>query len=112
MRIPVTEQGLVIPKEFLAGVQAVEIHQEDHRIVMIVEPDSGLRIESSPGSFGIGKLESKSELMDDNLSKTPLGQRLRELRTQIVASGERLLTPDEIEQEIAEQRDRFRDVES
>jgi hypothetical protein len=43
--------------------------------------------------------------------KTPLGKRLRELRAQIVASGERLLTAEEIEQEIAEQRDRLRYLE-
>ncbi|WP_265579913.1 hypothetical protein [Vasconcelosia minhoensis] len=36
-----------------------------------------------------------------------MGQRLRELRSQIVASGEKLLTPEEFEQEIAEQRDRL-----
>lgn len=38
---------------------------------------------------------------------TYLGQRLRELRAQIVASGEPLLTPEEIQQEILEQRERL-----
>jgi ATPase subunit of ABC transporter with duplicated ATPase domains len=36
-----------------------------------------------------------------------LGQRLRALRAQIVASGEPLLTPEEIQHEISEQRERL-----
>lgn len=40
-----------------------------------------------------------------------LGQRLRSLRAEIVASGEPLLTAEEISQEIAEQRDRLHDLE-
>jgi hypothetical protein len=37
-------------------------------------------------------------------ARTELGRRLRALREQIVASGERLLDWDELEQEIAERR--------
>jgi hypothetical protein len=47
---------------------------------------------------------------DDSPTREPttsLGQRLRGLRAQIVASGEPLLTPEEIQQEISEQRERF-----
>jgi hypothetical protein len=36
--------------------------------------------------------------------KTPLGERLREIRSRIVASGEPLLSRDEIEKEIASRR--------
>ena len=36
--------------------------------------------------------------------RTPLGHRLWELRRQIVASGEKLLTWEEIEREVAERR--------
>ena len=39
-----------------------------------------------------------------------LGERLRELRNKIVASGERLLTAEEIEQEIADGRNRLGDL--
>jgi hypothetical protein len=36
--------------------------------------------------------------------KTPLGRRLWELRQQMIASGERLLSWEEIEREVAERR--------
>ena len=36
--------------------------------------------------------------------RTPLGRRLWEIRAQIVASGERLLSWEEVEQELAERR--------
>jgi hypothetical protein len=39
------------------------------------------------------------------------GQRLRALRAKIVASGEPLLTAEAIEQEIGEQRDRFKELD-
>ena len=35
MRARVTEQGLVIPKEWLVGVFEVEIRQENNRIVIV-----------------------------------------------------------------------------
>lgn len=37
-------------------------------------------------------------------ARTPLGRRLEELRTQIVSSGTRLLSWDEVEREVAERR--------
>ncbi|MBD2387896.1 DUF2281 domain-containing protein [Cylindrospermum sp. FACHB-282] len=37
-------------------------------------------------------------------TKTPLGERLRQLRTKIVASGAPLLTQDDIEKEITSRR--------
>ncbi|WP_414544426.1 DUF2281 domain-containing protein [Nostoc sp. CCY0012] len=37
-------------------------------------------------------------------NKTPLGERLREIRSRIVASGKPLLNRDEIEKEIASRR--------
>ena len=45
-----------------------------------------------------------------DVPKTPLGKRLWELRQQAIAAGMKLLTAEEIEQEIAEQRDRHRDL--
>ncbi|RUS98596.1 hypothetical protein DSM106972_079820 [Dulcicalothrix desertica PCC 7102] len=44
-------------------------------------------------------------------SKPPLGERLRKLRAKIVASGEPLLTPEEIEKEVASRRGGFQDNE-
>ena len=41
--------------------------------------------------------------------KPPLGERLRQLRAKLVASGEPLLTPEEIEKEIASRRGGFQD---
>jgi len=45
-----------------------------------------------------------------DVAKTPLGKRLWELRQQAIAAGMKLLTTEEIEQEMAEQRDRRRDL--
>jgi hypothetical protein len=87
MRIPVTENGLVIPKELLAGIQAMDIHQEHNRIVLT--PTQGAEPETVP-----------------YVPKTPLGKRLWSLRQEAIATGMKLLSAEEIEQEIAEQRDR------
>jgi virulence-associated protein VagC len=35
MKAKVTEQGVLIPKEFLAGIEEVEIRQEDNQIVIV-----------------------------------------------------------------------------
>jgi len=35
MKVKVTDQGVVIPKEFLEGVEEVEIRKEDHVIVVV-----------------------------------------------------------------------------
>ena len=45
-----------------------------------------------------------------DVAKTPLGKRLWELRQQAIAAGMKLLTTEEIEQEMAEQRDRHPDL--
>jgi virulence-associated protein VagC len=34
MRVNVTEQGLIIPKEFLTGIQAVEIRRDRDHIIL------------------------------------------------------------------------------
>jgi virulence-associated protein VagC len=34
MRVNVTEQGLIIPKEFLTGIQAVEIRRDHDHIIL------------------------------------------------------------------------------
>ena len=41
--------------------------------------------------------------------QTPLGRRLWEIRSSAIAAGEQLLTEEEIEQELAEQRGGYRD---
>jgi hypothetical protein len=43
-------------------------------------------------------------------SKSLLGQRLRQIRAEIVASGEHLLTRDELEKEIANRRGGLQEV--
>ncbi|MBG1266618.1 hypothetical protein [Nostoc sp. WHI] len=43
-------------------------------------------------------------------TKTQLGERLRQIRAKIVASGEPLLSQDEIEKEIASQRGGLQDM--
>jgi virulence-associated protein VagC len=35
VKAKVTEQGLIIPREFLEGIEEVEIHKEDNLIVVI-----------------------------------------------------------------------------
>lgn len=39
MRVKVTEQGLVIPKELLEGIQEVEIRREDHQLILVPIPE-------------------------------------------------------------------------
>jgi virulence-associated protein VagC len=50
MRVKVTEQGLVIPKELLEGIQEVEIRREDLKIVVIpiIKLDPILGLGSNP----------------------------------------------------------------
>ncbi len=47
-----------------------------------------------------------------SVNKTPLGERLRQIRSQIVASGESLLSRDEIEKEIASRRGGFQETDA
>ena len=50
MRFKVTEQGLVIPKELLEGIQEVEIRREDHQIILVpmAELDPIWDLDSNP----------------------------------------------------------------
>ena len=41
MRTKVTEQGVVIPKELLVGVEEVEIRQEDNLIIVVPTTSRG-----------------------------------------------------------------------
>lgn len=41
MKAKVTEKGVVIPKEFLEGIEEVEIRKEDHRIVVVPTIECG-----------------------------------------------------------------------
>ena len=42
--------------------------------------------------------------LKNSANKTPLGERLRQIRARIVASGKQLLDEDEIEKELASRR--------
>lgn len=35
MKAKVTQEGVIVPKEFLEGAEEVEIHKEDHKIIVI-----------------------------------------------------------------------------
>ena len=54
MRAKVTERGLLIPKEMLAGTEEVEIRKEDHRIVisLLTRPDPVLNLGERPVTCG------------------------------------------------------------
>jgi hypothetical protein len=45
--------------------------------------------------------------LKNSANKTPLGERLQQILTRIVASGKHLLDEDEIEKELASQRGRL-----
>ncbi|MEH2267379.1 MAG: hypothetical protein V7K68_02935 [Nostoc sp.] len=49
--------------------------------------------------------------LKSSANKTPLGERLRQIRTKIVASGKNLLDEDEIEKELANRRGGLQDRE-
>ncbi len=54
LKIKVTEQGVVVPKEFLNGIKEVEIRQEHNRIVIVpIEDDPILGLGSQPISDGV-----------------------------------------------------------
>ena len=55
MRIPVTEEGLVIPKELLAGIKVVEVHREKDQIILTsaLEEDPIWDLGSDPISLGL-----------------------------------------------------------
>jgi hypothetical protein len=91
MKIPVTKEGLVIPKDLLVGIQAVEIHQEQGRIVL------------TPTQLAEPKRQTY-------VPETPLGKKLWAIRQEAIAGGMKLSSIEKIEQEIAEQRDRHQDL--
>ncbi len=55
MRLKVTEKGVVIPKEFLEGIQAVEIRRENDQIILTptAEEDPIWGLGAEPTSLGI-----------------------------------------------------------
>ncbi|NJK28299.1 MAG: hypothetical protein HC925_07200 [Coleofasciculaceae cyanobacterium SM2_3_26] len=44
-------------------------------------------------------------------ARTPLGQKLRDIRAQIIASGAPLLTAEEVEREVAERRGGYQGID-
>jgi hypothetical protein len=65
-----------------------------------------------PASTAVGGLDPEPSRFEENhwrilverRPRTSLGERLREIRTKIIASGEPLLTWDDIDKELAERR--------
>jgi virulence-associated protein VagC len=55
MRVNVTEQGLIIPKELLTGIHAVEIRRENDQIILTptAEDDPIWGLGSEPITLGI-----------------------------------------------------------
>jgi hypothetical protein len=55
MKVRVTEQGLMIPKELLEGIQEFEIRKENHHFVLIptVETDPIWQLGSNPILLGV-----------------------------------------------------------
>ncbi|MEH2110623.1 hypothetical protein [Nostoc sp.] len=49
--------------------------------------------------------------LKSSVNKTPLGERLRQIRTNIVASGKNLLDEDEIEKQLGNRRSGLQDRE-
>lgn len=69
----------------------------------------GEKLLTNPAEVGVkgSPTEEATPVETEALSykpKTPLGQRLWEIRSRIVASGEPLLGWEEVEQEVAERR--------
>lgn len=49
LKIKVTEQGVLVPKEFLKGIKEVEIRREHNQVVIVpVEDDPILGLGSQP----------------------------------------------------------------
>lgn len=55
MKAKVTEQGLLIPKEFLQGIQEVEIRQQQGTILIvpIIQEDPILGLGQNPVNCGV-----------------------------------------------------------
>ncbi len=55
MKANVTDQGLIIPKEWLSGINRVEVHKENNMITIVPasENDPILHLGSNPVSCGI-----------------------------------------------------------
>lgn len=73
MKVKVTEQGLTIPKEWLEGIQEVEVRIENHQIVLVptvvippraiptVEPDPIWQLGSHPIALEIPDASEKHD---------------------------------------------------
>ena len=55
MKVNVTDQGLIIPKEFLVGITSVEVHREEDQIILtpVLEDDPIWGLGSDPIELGI-----------------------------------------------------------
>jgi hypothetical protein len=55
MKAKVTKRGLLIPKEMLGGADEVEIHKENHRIVIspLIKDDPILGLGKGPVECGV-----------------------------------------------------------
>ncbi|AFY47526.1 hypothetical protein Nos7524_1654 [Nostoc sp. PCC 7524] len=64
MKVKVTEQGVVIPKEFLEGVQEVEIRKENNLIVVIttIKDDPIFQMGINPVSCGVTDASEETDV--------------------------------------------------
>ncbi|MBH8571985.1 hypothetical protein I8752_02840 [Nostocaceae cyanobacterium CENA369] len=64
MKVKVTEQGVVIPKEFLEGVQEVEIRKENNLIVVIttIKSDPIFEMGMNPISCGVTDASEQTDV--------------------------------------------------
>jgi hypothetical protein len=64
MKVKVTEQGVVIPKEFLEGVQEVEIRKENNLIVVIttIKDDPIFEMGMNPVSCGVTDASEETDV--------------------------------------------------
>jgi|688.fasta_scaffold31926_8 virulence-associated protein VagC len=55
MKVNVTDQGLIIPKEFLVGITSVEVRREEDQIILtpVLEDDPIWGLGSDPIELGI-----------------------------------------------------------
>jgi hypothetical protein len=67
--------------------------------------------ETNPATTEVDDEVNEAEWIANYQPRTPLGRLLKELRAQIIASGQPLLTLEEIQQEVADRRGGYRHEE-
>ncbi|MBE9008899.1 hypothetical protein IQ250_01560 [Pseudanabaenaceae cyanobacterium LEGE 13415] len=104
-----------VPKQYLIAEDqdSITIDLPESMVKQLQNAHSNPSLPESIEEFGTESIQiGGTDVVENDVpsaqdSKPTLGQRLRAIRAKIVESGEDLLTIEEIEQEIAEQRDRL-----